>query len=106
MVIFKVISNSNLLKRLIMEKLEKYLYISSSRRHIGCRICKRKFAHHFEKCKLDIGGQCTTKMHAMGSMGAPMSGRLREGEIALVLESYGVLRKVKMRFFGSNFLFI
>ena len=78
-----------------MEKKEKYLYIWLSRRHIGCRICKIKISHRFAKCKLEIGGQCTTAVHAMGAMGAPMSGQLREGEIALVLESSGVLRKVK-----------
>ena len=78
-----------------MEKLEKYLYISTSRRHIGYKICKRKFDHHFSKCKLEIGGQCRATVCAMGAMRAPMSGRLREGEMAPVLESSGALRKVK-----------
>ena len=99
MVIFKVISISNPLKGLIMEKLEKYLYISPSRRHIGCKLCKRKFSHRFSKCKLDIGGQCRVAMHAMDAMRAPMSGQLRQGEMAPVLESFGALRKVKNEVF-------
>ena len=101
MVNFKFISNSNPLEILIMEKLEKYLYISPSRRHIGYRICKRKFAHCFAKFKLEIGGQCTAAVRVMGIMAAPTSGWLREGEIALVLESSGVLRKVKNAIFWS-----
>ena len=95
MVIFKVISNSNMLKGLIMEKLEKYLYISPSRRHIGYKICKRKFAHRFSKCKLEIGGKCRAVVPAMGAMRAPMSGQIKEGEMAPVLESSRALRKVK-----------
>ena len=62
-----------------MEKQEKYLYISLSRRHIAYRILKRKISHHFEKFKLEIGGQCTAAVRAMGAMGGPMSGRLRQG---------------------------
>ena len=82
------------------------MYISPSRRHIGYKICKRKFDHHFSKCKLDIGGHCREVVHAMGAMRAPMSGQLREGEIAPVLESSGELRKVKKVVFGRNFFFI
>ena len=82
-----------------MEKLEKHLYISLSRRHISYRICKRKISHHFVKFKLEIGGKCTTVMHAMGAMGALMSGRLREREMAPVLESSEALRKVKNEVF-------
>ena len=51
MVIFKVISNSNPLKGLIMEKLEKYLYISPSRRPMGCKIWKIKFATIFQNAR-------------------------------------------------------
>ena len=78
-----------------MEKQEKYLYIWPLRRHIGCIIFKRKCSHHFAKCKLEIGGQCTTVVCAMGAMGALMSGWLREGEMASVFESSAALRKVK-----------
>ena len=95
MVNFKVISNFNPLEGLIMEKIEKYMYILPLTRHIGCRICKIKFAHHFAKCKLEIGGKCTRTMRVMGVMGAPMSGRLKEGEMAPVLESSRAPRKVK-----------
>ena len=62
-----------------MEKQEKYLYIWLSRRHIGRRIFKCKFAHHFAKFKMEIGGKCTVAVRVMGAMGAPMSGRLRQG---------------------------
>ena len=79
MVNFKVILNSNPLKSLIMEKQEKYMYIWPSKRHIGCIIFKRKLSHHFAKFKLEIGGQCTVVVREMGAMGAPMSGRLRQG---------------------------
>ena len=90
-----VISNSNLLKGLIMEKLEKYLYILLLRRHIGYTICKRKFVLRFSKFKLEIGGQCRAIVCAMKTVRAPMSGQLREWEMAPVLESSGSLRKVK-----------
>lgn len=69
------------------------------RRHIGYRIYKRKFSHCFAKCKLEIGEQCRTAVRAMGVMGVPMSGQLREGEIAPMLESFGALRK------GENAIF-
>ena len=58
-----------------------------------------KFAHHFSKCKLEIGGQCRATVHAMGAMRASMLGRLKQGEMALVLESSGALRKVKNEVF-------
>ena len=79
MVNFKVIWNSNPLKGLIMEKQEKYLYIYLLRRHIGGRICKRKFVHRFAKFKLEISGKCTAAVRAMSAMGAPMSGQLKHG---------------------------
>ena len=89
-----------------MEKLAKYLYISPSRRHIGCKICKRKSFHHFSKCKLEIGGQCRVAVRAMGTMRTPMSGQIREREMASVLESSGRLRKVKNVVFWQYFFFI
>ena len=95
MVNFNVILNSNPLKGLIMEKQEKYVYIWPLRRHIGYKICKRKFSHRFAKFKLEIGGQCTAAVCAMGAMGALMSGKIKQGQIALVIKSSGALRKVK-----------
>ena len=48
---------------------------------------------------MEIGGQCKAVVCEMVTMRALMSGRLREGEMAPVLESSGALRKVKNEVF-------
>ena len=48
---------------------------------------------------MEIGGKCKAAVCAMGAMRAPMSGQLREGEMALVLERSRALRKVKNEVF-------
>lgn len=64
---FKLFYKNNPLKGLIMEKQGKYLYIWSSRRNIGCRICKTKFSHRFAKFKMEMVGngqqQCVQWEH-------------------------------------------
>ena len=42
----------------------------------------------------------------MGTMGAPMLGRLRQGKVALVLESSGALKSEKCGFLAVIFFFL
>ena len=49
-----------------------------SRRHIGCRICKRKIVHRFTKFKVEISGKFIVAVCAIGAIGALMSGQLKK----------------------------